>query len=294
MKKYHILFNPFANNSKGEEKAKELSNILKGSQLTYSDMSKISDYSAFFDGIEKDENIIICGGDGTLNRFINSVDTDKLENEIYCYSTGSGNDFLRDIEMADKKEPVQITKYLKNLPTVKVKNRRYKFLNNASFGLDGYCCEEADRQRAKRGKSSNYSLLAVKALLGAYKPRNATVIVDGVKKEYKKVWLAPAMNGRFFGGGLMAAPNQDRLNENRTVSVVAMYGSSRLKSLLVMPSMYKGKHIRRKEMIDVIEGHEISVRFDKPAPMQLDGETILDVTRYDVKSAPLKAKIKGL
>lgn len=291
MKKYHILFNPFANNGKGEEKAKELSNILKGCQLTYSDMSKISDYSAFFDGIEKNENIVICGGDGTLNRFINSVDTDKLENEIYCYSTGSGNDFLRDIEMADKKEPVQITKYLKNLPTVKVKNRRYKFLNNASFGLDGYCCEEADRQRAKKGKSSNYSLLAVKALLGAYKPRNATVIVDGVKKEYKKVWLAPAMNGRFFGGGLMAAPNQDRLNENRTVSVVAMYGSSRLKSLLVMPSMYKGKHIRRKEMIEVIEGHEISVRFDKPAPMQLDGETILDVVRYDVK-ASLKSKIQ--
>lgn len=291
MKKYHILFNPFANNGKGEEKAKELSDILKGCQLTYSDMSKISDYSAFFDGIEKDEKIVICGGDGTLNRFINSVDTDKLENEIYCYSTGSGNDFLRDIEMADKKEPVQITKYLKNLPTVKVKNRRYKFLNNASFGLDGYCCEEADRQRAKRGKSSNYSLLAVKALLGAYKPRNATVIVDGVKKEYKKVWLAPAMNGRFFGGGLMAAPNQDRLNENRTVSVVAMYGSSRLKSLLVMPSMYKGKHIRRKEMIDVIEGHEISVRFDRPAPMQLDGETILDVVRYDVK-ASLKSKIQ--
>ena len=46
-------------------------------------------------------------------------------------------------------------------------------------------------------------------------------------------------------------------------------------------------------MIEVIEGHEISVRFDRPAPMQLDGETILDVTRYDVKSAPLKAKINS-
>lgn len=288
MKKYHILFNPFANNSKGEEKAKELSNILKGCQLTYSDMSKISDYSAFLDGIEKDENIVICGGDGTLNRFINSVDTDKLENEIYCYSTGSGNDFLRDINMADKNEPVRITQYLKNLPTVKVKNKRYKFLNNASFGLDGYCCEEADRQRSKKGKSSAYALIAIKALLGAYKPRNATVIVDGIKKEYKKVWLAPTMNGRFFGGGLMSAPGQDRLNEKHIVSVVVMYGSSRLKSLLVFPSMFKGKHIKRTEMIEVLEGHEISVRFDKPASMQIDGETILDVVRYDVKLAPIK------
>ncbi len=290
MEKYHILFNPYANGGKGEEKAKLLSDILKGQQLTYSDMSKISDYDSFFDGLEKDENIVLCGGDGTLNRFINSVDTDKIENEIYCYCTGSGNDFLRDIGMADKNEPVLITKYLKNLPTVKVKNKKYKFLNNASFGLDGYCCEESDRQRRKKGKSASYSLIAVKALLGAYKPRNATVIVDGIKKEYKKVWLAPTMNGRFFGGGLMSAPNQNRLNEKHTVSVVVMYGSSRLKSLLVMPSMYKGNHIKREEMIEVIEGHNISVRFDKPASMQIDGETILDVVRCDVKSAPLKAR----
>ena len=126
--------------------------------------------------------------------------------------------------------------------------------------------------------------------MGAYKPRNATVIVDGVKKEYKKVWLAPTMNGRFFGGGLMSAPNQNRLNEKHTVSVVVMYGSSRLKSLLVMPSMYKGNHIKREEMIEVIEGHNISVRFDKPTSMQIDGETILDVVRCDVKSAPLKQR----
>lgn len=281
---YHILYNPYASSGKGEEKAKELSRMLEKSSITYHDMTKIEDLQGFINSLDKDESIVICGGDGTLNRFINSVDTDKTENEIYCYCTGSGNDFLRDINMADKNEPVRITQYLKNLPTVKVKNKRYKFLNNASFGLDGYCCEEADRQRSKKGKSSAYALIAIKALLGAYKPRNATVIVDGIKKEYKKVWLAPTMNGRFFGGGLMSAPGQDRLNEKHTVSVVVMYGSSRLKSLLVFPSMFKGKHIKRTEMIEVLEGHEISVRFDKPASMQIDGETILDVVRYDVKA----------
>lgn len=289
MENYHILYNPYANNFKGEERARQLSDILKGNKLTYSDMSKITDYEAFFEGLQWDERVIICGGDGTLNRFINIVDTDRIENEIYCYCTGSGNDFLRDIGAAGKNEPVLITKYLKNLPSVTVKGKTHKFLNNASFGLDGYCCEEADRQRKEKGKSSNYALLAIKGLLFAYKPRNATVIVDGVKREYKKVWLAPTMNGRYFGGGLMSAPNQDRDNEKHTVSVIVMHGSSRLKSLLVMPSMFKGKHIKRTEMIEVFEGHEISVRYDKPAPMQIDGETILDVVRYDVKAC-LKAK----
>lgn len=285
MKKYHILYNPYANNLKGEEKARQLSKILKGDQLTYTDMTKITDYKSFFSGIEQDENIVICGGDGTLNRFINSVDTDKIENEIYCYCTGSGNDFLRDIGKADENKPVCITKYLKNLPEVTVKGKTYKFLNNASFGLDGYCCEEADRQRNEKGKSSNYALLAIKGLLFAYKPRNAVVIVDGVKKEYKKVWLAPTMNGRFFGGGLMSAPRQDRFNEKRTVSVVAMYNVSKIRALCVLPSMFKGKHIKYKDNINVIEGHEITVIYDKPAPMQIDGETILDVTRCDIKTS---------
>lgn len=285
MKKYHILYNPYANNLKGEEKARQLSKILKGDQLTYTDMTKITDYKSFFSGIEQDENIVICGGDGTLNRFINSVDTDKIENEIYCYCTGSGNDFLRDIGKADENKPVCITKYLKNLPEVTVKGKTYKFLNNASFGLDGYCCEEADRQRNEKGKSSNYALLAIKGLLFAYKPRNAVVIVDGVKKEYKKVWLAPTMNGRFFGGGLMSAPRQDRFNEKRTVSVVAMYNVSKIRALCVLPSMFKGKHIKHKDIIDVSEGHEITVIYDKPAPMQIDGETILDVTRCDIKTS---------
>lgn len=284
MKSFHILYNPYAKGGKSKEKAMKLSDIFESDSVSYYDITKIEDMNSFVNGLDNKEKIVICGGDGTLNRFINSVDTDKIENEIYCYCTGSGNDFLRDIGKSELNEPVCITKYLKNLPEVTVKGKTYKFLNNASFGLDGYCCEEADRQRQEKGKSSNYALLAVKGLLFAYKPRNATVIVDGVKKEYKKVWLAPTMNGRFFGGGLMSAPNQDRLNKNHTVSVIAMHNVSKIKALCIFPSMFKGKHIKHSDIIDVCEGHEITVIYDKPAPMQIDGETILDVIRCDVRT----------
>lgn len=287
MNSYHILYNPHANGGKGEEKAKVLSLVFDKKAVSYYDITKIEDMNSFVNGLDNKEKIVICGGDGTLNRFVNSVDTDKLVNEIYCYCTGSGNDFLRDIGKAGINEPICITEYLKNLPEVTVKGETYKFLNNASFGLDGYCCEEADRQRRKNGKSSNYALLAIKGLLFAYKPRNATIIVDGVKKEYKKIWLAPTMNGRYFGGGLMSAPNQNRLNEKHTVSVVAMYNVSRIKALFILPSMFKGKHIKHTDIIDISEGNEISIIYDKPAPMQIDGETIPDVIRCDVRAGNL-------
>jgi hypothetical protein len=38
-------------------------------------------------------------------------------------------------------------------------------------------------------------------------------------------------------------------------------------------------------------GHEITVEFDQPTPLQIDGETILDVTSYTAKSA-VKSAVK--
>lgn len=285
MTRYQVLYNPYASNNQGKIKAEALTDILTDYPLVYNDITKIEHLKSFILSLGVDDKIIICGGDGTLNRFVNSIDVNRIENEIYLFATGTGNDFLRDIGKDKTAEPILINEYLKHLPVVTVKGKSYKFINNASFGLDGYCCEEADRQKKEKGKATNYALIAVKGLLYAYKPRNATIIVDGVKKEYKKVWLAPTMNGRYFGGGLMSAPGQNRLNKEHTVSVVAMCNVGKLKALLIFPSMFKGKHIKYKDNINVIEGHEITVIYDKPAPMQIDGETILDVTRCDIKTS---------
>ena len=41
-------------------------------------------------------------------------------------------------------------------------------------------------------------------------------------------------------------------------------------------------------MIKVIEGHEFSVKLDRSATLQIDGETIKDVSEYTVSSAKEK------
>ena len=50
-----------------------------------------------FYSISPESDIVLCGGDGTLNRFINDSDGYPYENPLYYYGTGSGNDFLRDL-----------------------------------------------------------------------------------------------------------------------------------------------------------------------------------------------------
>ena len=37
-------------------------------------------------------DIILTGGDGTLNSFINKADCDNLKQKLYFYASGSGND----------------------------------------------------------------------------------------------------------------------------------------------------------------------------------------------------------
>lgn len=284
MAKYNVLYNPLAGNGKGEKASERLKELMPDDELTFTDMTKVNNYGALFASMPKDERIIVSGGDGTLNRFVNDTEGIAFANSVYYYATGSGNDFLKDIGGSVGDKPVCIDKYLKSLPAVDVKNRSYRFINGIGYGIDGYCCEVGDKLRETSDKPINYAGIAVKGLLFHYHPTSATVIVDGVEHKYKKVWLAPTMNGRYYGGGMIPTPKQDRLNKERTVSVMVYYGSGKLKTLAVFPSIFKGEHIRHTEMIEVLSGREITVRFDSPAALQVDGETILGVTEYSVRT----------
>ena len=138
--------------------------------------------------------------------------------------------------------------------------------------------------RAANQKKINYTSIAIKGLLFYYKPKNVTVTVDGVSHNYKKVWLTPMMNGRFFGGGMMPTPNQDRLNPERTMSVMVFHGCSKFRVLAIFPSIFKGEHVKNKKQVEILVGREIVVEYDKPAPAQIDGETVPNVTKVTVRS----------
>ena len=64
---------------------------------------------------------------------------------------------------------------------------------------------------------------------------------------------------------------------------MVFHGSSKLKTLMIFPSIFKGEHVKSKKYVDVIEGNEITVRFDAPTPLQIDGETKLNITEYTAR-----------
>lgn len=291
MAKAYIFYNPLAGNGKCAEEVQLLEAVIHD-ELVFCDMTKDDTYEQALFSMEKEDYIILCGGDGTLNRFVNLTDGVEIQNEILYFPTGSGNDFAHDLGQKRGDSPFPVTAYLRDLPTVYVNDRKYRFLNGIGYGIDGYCCEVGDKLREKTDKPVNYTMIAIKGLLFHYKPTNATVTVDGVSHTYKKVWLAPTMHGRFYGGGMMPTPEQNRSGEDNTLSVMVFHGAGKLKSLLVFPSIFSGKHVRHKKMVDVRTGHEITVTFDRPTALQIDGETILGVTSYTA-AAPVTAKAEA-
>lgn len=286
----YILYNPLAGYGKVDEAVKSLSDSL-GEQATAQDITQVQDYAALLSPLGEQDSVIVCGGDGTLNRFINATEGVDVKCQVLYLATGSGNDFLRDIEADANGEPICINKYIKQLPLVEVKGKTYRFLNNVGFGIDGYCCEVGDRLKSE-GKKVNYTAIAIKGLLFHYKTTGATVVVDGQQFKYKKVWLAPTMNGRFYGGGMMATPKQDRLDPEGKLSVLLFYGKGRLRTLIAFPSIFKGEHVKHTSMVAIHSGKEIEVTFDAPAAVQIDGETILGVTSYRATAA-VKAAVEA-
>ena len=236
------------------------------------------DYPQFFGDLKEDDEVVFIGGDGTLNYFINAVDTSKIKNNIYLYGCGTGNDFLNDINEPVEKE-VLINQYLTNLPTVKVNGMERKFINNMGFGIDGYCCEEADKIKTKSpNKKINYTMIAIEGLLFKFKPRHVDLEIDGKSYEFHNAWLAPSMKGRYYGGGMMVAPGQDRNSDHLTVVVYDC--KSKLKSLMAFPSIFEGKHVEKTDITHVFTGNKIHVKFSQPCAAQIDGETVLNVEEY--------------
>ncbi|MBE6780100.1 MAG: diacylglycerol kinase family protein [Ruminococcaceae bacterium] len=273
----YVLYNNKAGDSNALESVKVLE-IIINDQLKYIDVSEVSDYRIFITGLEKDDYIILAGGDGTLNRFINNIEGIEFDNEVLYFPNGTGNDFAHDLGYSKECNPFPINKYIRSLPTVTVKNKTYRFINGVGYGIDGYCCQVGDELKKIPGKRINYTSIAIKGLLFHYKPTNAKVTVDGKAHTYQKVWIAPTMNGRYYGGGMMPTPQQKRNSDK--LSTMIFHNSGKLKTLMIFPSLFKGEHIKHTKQVEILTGNEITIEFDRPVALQIDGETIHEVSSY--------------
>lgn len=278
----YILYNPKSNSENNDL------NIIPGKEeLERRGARQISlleiNAREFCQTLTEGDKVFICGGDGTLHHFANNARGIEFPCPVFVIRSGTGNDFLNDIGQTPNGELIDIRKHLSSLPEVEIDGEKRLFINGVGMGIDGAVCDGVEKYKAKTGKKANYTKVALEMLLYKYKRPSATVVVDGEEHHFTDIWMVSAMHGRFFGGGMMVAPTQDR--GTGRLSVMVMHGGSRPRILTIFPTIFKGNHIKYKDIVEIFECDEVTVRFDSPVAFQADGETKSDMLTYTAHSA---------
>lgn len=156
--------------------------------------------------IEKNKSIteiIVIGGDGTLNSVVNELYGTNLP--ISIISNGTGNDTVKSLhgEMRTEKQ-VEIALHgtIRNFD-LGLCNDRY-FVNGFGIGFDGQVVKEMIDRGEKKRSHFDY-LLTVLRIVGGFKEKGLTFSIDGMPFN-KRILLMTVANGTTFGGGFKLNP----------------------------------------------------------------------------------------
>ncbi len=276
-----VLYNPLSRNGSDPNFINKIINKLnkQGRKAEAYSLLDIEDVDSFVSGCDKDDRLIIVGGDGTLNRLANHIYGVDIKQDIFLYQAGTGNDFARSLKKKTKLIPIK--SYLQPLPVIQYGVIDQYFLNGAGIGLDGYVGHLVNTSTHKKNKF-NYFRHAIEAFI-KFKPLAADITVDDRSWREKKVWFVSVMHGAYFGGGMKIAPKARR-EEDALYLVVAKRAPKWL-LFLIFPTIYLGWHVMLKPFVSFHKGSTFKITMSDPTYVQVDG----DVT-YPVQEIRAKAR----
>jgi YegS/Rv2252/BmrU family lipid kinase len=224
------------------------------------------------------------GGDGTLNEVLNGIVGSN--SCIAVIPSGSGNDFFRSICSNNEYKNVlwkTVNGKEKLIDIAKV-NGQY-FLNISSVGFDAET--SYNTQLTKRIPFISGSIAyKIAVLITVIRNKNYLVNIsyDG-KKFSGKILLTAIANGRYYGGGILPAPEAKLDDGMLDICIVIALG--RFKILRLFPRYIKGTHIHMEE-VHISTAKKIDISCEKEMPLNIDGEVKL------VKHAAFEIIPKGI
>lgn len=208
--------------------------------------------NALHDGYEC---VAAVGGDGTINEVANGfMEKGKAINPdaaLAVIPRGTGGDFRRsfgwetDLESALARlgrpgtQPLDLgtVEYMSNRGTTE---RRY-FINVCSFGVSGLVDREVNARSKAWGGRLSFMLGSVRALM-QYRDSKVKLFVDDLPPEEVEVTAVAVANGRYFGGGMMVAPEANPVDGLFDVTLWSGYGLTDF--VFKSKSIYDGSHVK--------------------------------------------------
>jgi YegS/Rv2252/BmrU family lipid kinase len=146
------------------------------------------------------------------------------------------------------------------------------FTGIASCGFDSVANRIANETTLVRGHLVYvYGLLRA---LASWQPAGFTVTVDGGEPRTLSGYTVAAANSRYYGGGMMLAP--DATLEDGMLDVVMISATPKLRFLGRSPTVLKGTHVHL-DNVEVVRARRVEIAASRPFTMFADGDPIAEL-----------------
>lgn len=302
-KKWFVILNPHAGCGKGRKDQEEILKILKQSDISY--RFAISEFpkhtieltvQAISEGYR---NLIVAGGDGTLNEAVNGIFTQNAcppeEIVLGMIPVGTGNDWIKTFGIPNQyKMAADIIKrgqtMLQDIGRITLTGNQDSktsyFANMAGFGFDALVAEKTNNLKNKGRKGISLYLQALGSSFFNYQTGKMRIVIDHQEID-ELIFSASIGIGKFNGGGMMQAPGAVPDNGLFQVTIIRKIGFFGILSNLA--GLYSGEFIKDRRVSSQPATH-ISISADKNIAGEADGE-ILGDNRFEIEMLPSKLSV---
>lgn len=302
---YYIIINPNSKSGRGMQIWQKIEPMLLAEKLPYKAMiskgkGDVASIARQITQSTDEANLIILGGDGTINEALQGI-RDFTKVNIGYIPTGSSNDLARDMGLC--KDPAKILEKIlccdtssqspqKSMADIGVlaygsrmlaDGSEYKgqepakryFAVSSGIGFDAAVCEEAlsspikdTLNKLKLGKLT-YLGIALKQLIAA-KPVSCELSLDGKPPVHIKRFLFVAsMIRQYEGGGFRFCP---AANARDGLLDLCFVGSlPKLLILFALPTAFIGKHYMFPHIMHY-RASQVEIKTSVPLWVHTDGE----------------------
>ncbi len=215
--------------------------------------------------------IIAAGGDGTIGETVDGLlksGKSALQlPQLAILPCGTGSDLARSLSIAGSPAELVSRIVAANERIIDAGRVSYvddegrsamrHFVNIASLGLSGPTSRAVNR--AKRAGAASGQLVfmwhTIRELL-RYQFQDVRITVDDNPAIEARIAVVAAANGRYFGGGMMIAPQA--LQDDGLLDLVIFRGAAKLALIRDMRLLYSGSHINHPA-VTILRGRKFSI-----------------------------------
>jgi len=278
--KHLFIINPVAGGTKGKleetiREIKEFTETLKDPYELYVTQAPMDACNKINQTAENENELRVyaCGGDGTLNECVNSAACHP-NISLTHYPCGTGNDFLKTFGQ----DNITLFHDLQALSTGIVRkldlidcDGRYG-INICSVGIDARVGADVHKYSSIPiiGGATGYIVsLLVNVIKGV--TQKFKITIDG-KVIDKKITLACACNGRYYGGGFNPIP--DAMPDDGIIDCLIVEPVSRLKVAQIVGRYAKGRFREFPDLFTYVRGDGMEIESDREFVINIDGEAV--------------------